>query len=448
MLEDTLMAGGAARNLGDGLIMRKATTEDRERVADFHANTLLGIGEEAPLERLRGFVLDLMSAEHPMYEPGDFILVEDTATGKIVSSMCLMSQTWTYDGIPFKFGQPDIVSTDSAYRRRGLVRAQLEEIHRWSAQRGELVLGITGIPWYYRQFGYEMAVNLEGGRLCSRFKVPALKEGQNEPFAFRRATTEDVSFLLDMYALASSRSLLASVRGEALWRYDIEGRNETSGFRSDLRVIETPQGKPVGLLVHSVRLWDADIGVRVYEVAPGVPFLAVTPSVTRYLDATGAEYAERDGRKFESIFFGLGESHPVYDTISNSLDRAHKPYAWYIRVPDIPAFMRHIASALKKRLAASPQAGYSGELKLSFYHHGLSLAFHEGRLSAEPWVPEDIEEGDAAFPDLSFLQLLFGYRSLEELQYAFPDCSTTTDAARALLPILFPKKTSNVWSGG
>jgi hypothetical protein len=439
------------QNLGDGLVMRRATARDRERVADFHANTLLELNETPPLERLRGFVLDLMSGEHPTTGPGDFTLVEDTATGKIVSSMVLMSQTWTYEGIPFPFGQPDVVSTDPAYRRRGLVRAQMNEVHRWSAERGELVQGITGIPWYYRQFGYEMALNLDGRRQGSRSQVPRLKEGEVEAYRFRAATVDDVPFIMTMYRQAASRSVIASVRDEALWRYDIEGRSESNGFRSILRIIETPQGEPVGLLVHSWRLWDEVLGIRLYEVAPGVPYLAVTPGVMRYLDAMGEEYAKRDtgdGAGFEAISFNLGETHPVYDAFSERLPVVGKPYAWYIRVPDLLAFVRHIASALEKRLAGSAQAGYTGQMKVSFFRSGLIFNFQEGSISVEGWKPEHIEEGDAAFPDLTFLQLLFGYRSLEELQYAFADCSANTDEARALLPLLFPRKSSNVRSGG
>jgi hypothetical protein len=34
------------------------------------------------------------------------------------------------------------------------------------------------------------------------------------------------------------------------------------------------------------------------------------------------------------------------------------------------------------------------------------------------------------------------------LEHAFPDLSARTDEARALLPILFPKKDSNVLAGG
>ena len=42
-----------------------------------------------------------------------------------------------------------------------LSRIQFEEVHKWSAERGETVQAITGIPFYYRQFGYEMALDLD-----------------------------------------------------------------------------------------------------------------------------------------------------------------------------------------------------------------------------------------------------------------------------------------------
>ncbi|MDQ3705647.1 MAG: GNAT family N-acetyltransferase [Chloroflexota bacterium] len=448
MAQDTLTEEDIPQDLDDGLVMRKARPEDREALADFHANNLLDIGETGPNEGLHAWMLDLMSGEHPTFRPGDFVLVEDTNAGKIVSSMGLISQTWTYEGIPFKFGQPEIVSTDPTYRRRGLVRAQFNEVHRWSALRGEMVQGITGIPWYYRQFGYEMAINLGGARSGFRPHVPRLKDGEAEPYRFRRAAREDVPFILEMYQQATSRSMLASIRDEALWRYDIEGRSEKSDFRVELRVIETPEGEPVGALAHSWKLRASRLGSLLYEVKPGVSLLAVTDSVLRYLYATGEEYAKRDGEEFEAFGFSLGEQHPVYDTIPERLPRIRKPYAWYIRVPDVPAFVKHITPALEKRLAGSPQSGYTGELKINFYRSGLLLKFQQGSISVGEWKPDRVEEGDAAFPDLTFLQLLFGYRSLEELQHAFPDCSTNTATGSALLPILFPKRVSNVWAGG
>jgi hypothetical protein len=117
-----------------------------------------------------------------------------------------------------------------------------------------------------------------------------------------------------------------------------------------------------------------------------------------------------------------------------------------LRVPDLPGFIRHIAPVLEQRLATSPLAGHSGEILLSFYRSGLRLAFEGGQVrEAEPWQPTVEKGGNAAFPDLTFLQLLVGYRSLSELRYAFADCWVGKDEARALLETLFPKKPSYVW---
>src|SRR5205823_412644 len=121
-------------------------------------------------------------------------------------------------------------------------------------------------------------------------------------------------------------------------------------------------------------------------------------------------------------------------------------YAWYLRVPDLPGFIWHVAPALERRLAASVVVGYTGELKLSFYRSGLRLAFHQGGLRAsEVWKPTPDERGAAAFPDLTFLQLLFGYRTLEELRYAFADCWVANDETQAVLEALFPRQDSDVW---
>ena len=444
------MIGDTPRDLGDGLLLRRARLADREAVAELHATILIDVDEEPPAPRLYHFVRDLMSGAHPQCRAEDFTVVEEAATGRIVSSMVLISQTWTYEGIPFRVGQPDIVSTDPGYRRRGLVRAQLEEVHRWSAARGELVQGITGIPWYYRQFGYEMALSLDASRVASRAAIPKLNDGEPEPFVFRPATTDDLSFVMAMYAQCAARSVVSAVREEALWRFDLEQRHERNGMSSHLRLIAAREqpGQPVGLLMVPRRLWGAELGVRLLEVRPGVPWLTVAPSVLRALDATGADYAPRDGGEFRGIHFALGETHPVYDTVPDRLPTINRPYAWYLRVPDLSALLNRIAPALERRLAASAQGGYSGELRCNFFRSGIRFIVAEGRISVEPWQPERIEAGDALFPGLSFLPLLFGFRSLEDIQRAYPDCALATDEARALLPILFPTKASQVWSGG
>jgi hypothetical protein len=140
----------------------------------------------------------------------------------------------------------------------------------------------------------------------------------------------------------------------------------------------------------------------------------------------------------------LPQEHPVYEVLAAKLGPSHPPYAWYIRVPDLPKFIRHIAPVLERRLVNSPLSGFGGEMKLTFYRSGLRLTFEQGKLrEAVDWqAPETNQKWEGAgFPPLVFLQLLFGHRSLDELRYAFPDCWADDEAA-LLLKILFPKQNS------
>ena len=101
---------------------------------------------------------------------------------------------------------------------------------------------------------------------------------------------------------------------------------------------------------------------------------------------------------------------------------------------------------MEHRLAQSVLVGHTGEMEISRYHDGLRLMFEQGKLvDVDFWQPIGAEDGTVGFPGLTFLQLLFGYRSLEELKYAFADCWTLNDEAQLLLEALFPKESSNVW---
>jgi hypothetical protein len=85
--------------------------------------------------------------------------------------------------------------------------------------------------------------------------------------------------------------------------------------------------------------------------------------------------------------------------------------------------LSHIKPALEKRLAASIAVGHSREIKISFYRDGLRLVIDNGKLTViELWKPTPEDGGVIAFPGLTFLQLLFGYRSYEELHQSFADC--------------------------
>lgn len=439
----------SVRELGDGLVLRRATLADVEKVAEFNARVHSDVGWDTLDMRVDMWVRDLMTRPHLTFSTGDFLAVEDVATGAVVSSTNLISQTWSYAGVEFGVGRPELVGTHPDYRKRGLVRAQFEVLHRWSAERGHRMQAITGIPNYYRQFGYEMAVDLHGGPSGPLTSVPQLKEGTAETYAVRPAEPSDVAFIVEVQVYAGKRHVLSCARDAAMWRYELDGR--TPGGASALRlcIIEQADGEPVGFLAHPEFLWGDSLALWTYELKPGASWWEVTPCVMRYLEAKGAEYPpyiESENQKsFERLVFVLGSEHPCYEIVSEWLPRMRKPYSWYVRVPDLPGFLQHIAPVLEARLARSVMVGYSGELKLNFYHDGVKMAFEKGCIAdVVPWESPVGDAKSAEFPNLTFLQLLFGYRSFAELEAAYTDCGARHEM-RLLLNALFPKQVSAVW---
>jgi GNAT superfamily N-acetyltransferase len=434
------------RDLSDGLLLKQATTDDVERLAEYNSRYLSDDGPEQPEEVLAHLTRDMMT-RHPTMHAGDFTYVEDGRTGQIVSSVCLISQTWSYEEIPFGVGRVELVSTHPEYRRKGLIRAQFDIMHQWSQERGEKMQAVTGIPYFYRQFGYEMTLALEGGRRGYRPHVPKLKDEETERFRFRPATAEDVSFLLEVYDLGRQRSLLSCLRNEETFRYELQVQHET--FRSELVIVEGLDRDPVGFIWHSNRLRGSSIGLYLYELKSGISWAAVTPAVIRYLKEKGEAYAAQDKTKqWDTCNFQLGPEHPALDVAQKYLPESIAPYAWYIRVPDLPDFIEHISPVLNRRLAESAHAAYQGELLLDFYRTGVKLMFEQGTLSGvESWQPSTEERGDLAFPPLSFLHLLCGHRSFEELEAFYPDCyRRNKPEAPALINVLFPKWDSAVFA--
>ena len=185
----------------------------------------------------------------------------------------------------------------------------------------------------------------------------------------------------------------------------------------------------MGFLSHGKELHGAGIHAGGYELEPGESWASVTPTVLRHLHKTGLEYAARDeGTSFKEFSLRLGPAHPAYAVSKNRLPREVRSSVWYVRVPDVPGFLRHVSRVLEERLSDSFAARHTGELKISFATEGVRLSFESGRLTAsEPWGPTkengwDDSGRNALFPDLTWLHLLFGHRSVDDLEYAFADC--------------------------
>lgn len=448
-------------DLGNGLICRWSTRADCAKIGDLLARVYRD-GQDDPLNLPAGDEARVfMSEGFPLMGAGDIAVVEDCSKPDhpIVACTCCWRRVWSYGGIPFGVGQPENVATDVDYRNRGLVRALFAMFHARSAAAEELVQAITGIPYFYRQFGYEYVLDLGGRRFVEADAIAAPSATQSDKYHLRLATLEDIPSLLALYNQRRHASLVWQETDEAYWRYHVTGWADPAiqgrelpliGMVGRLYMIVDDNANRCGYTWLATKRWDSDLAIYALEFAPHVNGQVALAALLPQLRIYGEQSPPVAGniKPFRALCFHLGRSHPVYDLLGKTLaPRAEPPYAWYLRVSNLPAFLRQIAPVLEARLAASVLTGHIGELKIDFYRAGLHLRFEQGKLiTIETWqAPPYGDNADAGCPALTFLQLLFGYRSLAELRAIFPDV-WANDGVVLLINTLFPAQPSTVYS--
>ncbi len=410
------------QQLGDGLVLRTAANEaDVERVAQFNGS----IHGQGVVPMTHNLFL-----RHPNTSGRDLVFVEEEQSGQVVSSLCVIPWTWRYEDAKIPAGEMGIVGTLDAYRRRGLIREQVVFFKQRLRERGCLLSHIQGIPYYYRQFGYEYALPLEGGLRLETKEVP---KPPDAPFAFRQASAADIPTLKRLYDEAASDLAIHVERDVATWHYllDYARGGDTE---CDNIIVEDGRGHIAGYM----RLPRSHFGAE----------LTVNEASHLSADAALATLnhlkALADERKEPGIRLCIPERSDLLRVGRQFTDCAYSTYAWQIHVPDIAALLSALTPVLERRIAASPLAGLTQDVEICLFRETIALCFVAGKL-AEVTNLGFKERGAISFPPLQFIPLVLGYRSLDEQRRAYPDIGVRP-SSRLLVDRLFPKVSSFIYT--
>ncbi len=408
--------------LGDGLVMRTAASEsDVERVAEFNG-AIHGAGIVAMTRNL--FV------HHPSTSGRDLVFVENEQSGLVVSSLCLIPWTWRCEDVLVPAGEMGIVGTLADYRQRGLVRQQVGFFKQRLAERGCLLSHIQGIPYYYRQFGYEYALPLEGGLRLTLREVPPPPDAA---FTLRLAAEADLPALMHLYNEAAQDLTISAQRSVAIWRYLL---TYSAGSEAECEnwVIEDNRGTIAGYM----RLPASHFGeeLTINEVSR-LSYDAALATLNHL-----KTLAEQKGKP------GIRLNVPAHC----SLMQAARPfttteygtYAWQIHVPDMAALLRAMTPVLERRIARSLFAGMTRDVPICLYRETISLRFSGGKL-AEVVNLGFTGRQAVSFPPLQFIPLVLGYRTMQEQRLAYPDVGVAP-VWRGLIDTLFPKVDSFIYT--
>lgn len=438
---------GYRRDIGHGLIVRWAQPDDAIHIVQLCTQAFRS-------QTVGQHVWRLLCGASPLMHPADCAVVQDQRAQDctIVACACLFEQQWEYEGMPLRVGRPEFVATHPAYRHRGLVRTLFELLHARSEAKEHLVQALAGIPNFYRQFGYEYALDLGGARLLPLSCIPELKEGEQEAYGLRKASVDDVAHIRECYNSRQADNMVWTSISEELFRAELEvwDKFPEQERTSDYQIVVDAQGIAKGVVKCSPKRWRKSFDVEMLEVLPGTHRHAMHPSLLQMLQTYGQHLPtfRTHVEPFGEIRFQLGRRHWLYEALADLGDlREQIPSAWYVRVPNIAALLTHLAPVLEKRVAQSVASNYTGDLMVNLYQKTLLLSFSQGHLTACENISSTQEtiHADAGCPPLLFLQLLFGYRSLELLQQLFYPDVWTTKTGVLLLRALFPVRPSDVF---
>jgi hypothetical protein len=410
-----------------GLLLRSlASPVDVGRLAVFNAAVH---EDEHVAEVTRALIL-----HHPASRPDYWLIVEDPATGHIVSSLCLIPWTWRYGDVTLRSAEMGFVGTLPDYRRRGLIRALNRRFKTLLAEGGFHLSHIQGIPCFYRQLGYEYALPLEGGWHLRLDQVPARASALAERSRFRRASVEDVPVLARLYDEAARRLDISALRDESVWRFLLEHEPHTASA-SETWLILGEDGEPGGYW--RVERFGFGEGLTIGEAS------WLTLDAARAVLARARDQALERGKPH--IRLSAPDSSPLV-----TLGRAWGAqdagrYAWQIHVPDAARLLRQIAPVLERRLAASFLAGITRTVCLDLYREQVCLHFVEGKVTVVNVAPPE-GDGEAvrlALPPNLLAPLVLGWRDRAALVAAYPDVGIWGEAP-VFADVLFPPMTAFV----
>jgi hypothetical protein len=321
----------------------------------------------------------------------------------------------------------EMVRTHPGYRRRGLIRAQVNRYHQMLLERGSDLSVINGIPYYYRQYGYAYAIDYKVMVSIPVWRIPDPHNGQQRTYRLRGAKLEDVPVLARLHEESTASLQFHDLRELDYWRFLLQW------MQYPVRVVEDAHdGQVLGYFC--LREWPDSQPMTVVE--SGIISLDVGLAALQQL-------------KFDSdheVQLSLPETNILLQ-IARSLGSATmSAYQWLLRIPDLAQFLSRIGPVLERRLLSSALTGFTGDIRINLFREALMLHFTQGKLTkvdAVGFVDASVgaDGGDLCIPPAAFIRLVFGYRGLDELRDAWPDIVVKA-GSRHLIDVLFPRMTS------
>jgi GNAT superfamily N-acetyltransferase len=423
----------------DGYLVRAGRADDVTALAELNAAVhLQEVTGGAPHPGVAAWVRDLFGG-HPTVRPDDFLIAEDVRTGQVAAGLVGIAQRWACDGVWLPVVQVELVATDPAHRGNGLTGRLLAALHERSGRHRPVLHAITGIPYFYRRFGYEYGISTGSAPLIPAAALPPPADATP---AIRAATVADAGALAAVDQALAAQAMLTCPRQAGPWRYELSGRDPQNLERHEVAALTDAAGGITGYLAYRPSLNPA--GQLVVAAACSTPagWPALVPTALAHLASAGNQMSRQTGQPFTGLRPDLDPTHPLSRLAPAGTPR--RGYAWYVRTDDPLALLQWCRPALTRRWRNLRWPGDA--LLIDTYRHRIRLGFQHGELTGIDTEPSTGLPPHATIPIPALLQLTLGYRTLPEILHTWPDCFIRDRTTELFLQTAFPHQPAMIWA--
>ncbi|MFW9925358.1 MAG: GNAT family N-acetyltransferase [Candidatus Thorarchaeota archaeon] len=403
------------------------TDEELKEILEFHSRIHPNDDIEElkrQIEHLPGFGKEL-----------NFFL-RDVQTGMIVSSLNAIPGIWSYAGIPLRNLELGWVGTLKEQRRKGLIRSLYEHFDSLLHEGEYDISTIQGIPYYYRQFGYDFVIPLDPTLWISISQLPTADEKKPPPYMeinCREAEANDLDDLMKLYDENNRNVQVYIPRSRELWKLQEESK---TFFESKYRTyLFEDKENVIGYLRLIVKMPSSGLygpNMRVIESS-----IRTYDGVMRALQLIKSEAQKHD---FQQVGIVGAPSNNLRTIVRDLGGQILGEWKHQLRVPNILRLLQKIAPVLEKRLLGTMFEGLTKDLAINTFRHCYLLKFEKGHIEyiTDIGMQEVNENTGFRAPPNDLIRLIFGVSDIDEIRSNNIDFIVSRDL-RSLVSTLFPK---------
>lgn len=395
---------------------------------DNQLNLKISAGSDNDFQRLINFNTTIHGAveeeftkylcyEHPNRDEILWFYIEEGEM--LISSMAFLPLRWDFEDLNLKIGEMGMVGTLEDYRGQGLFGKMNEIYEQTLIERGYFISALRGIPYYYRKFGYEFLLPLN-----QRVKLPLDKipTHVNNSLMIRKADNEDIPVIQKLCEANYSNSLISNKFDPVNFAHKYIN-DENSNYKFTTYIMEgsdsiaffsigSPFGKSKDLILSSEMTSDQIL--KCFQFIKSINEKEII--IDQNLDSTISRYAANLG----------GEKN--------------KGWEWQIKILSHQKFFDAIKPVLEERISKSEFSNLTKIVEISNYRESIRIEFIDGsikKIDTYTGYPES-KTCDLRIPGSLLTKVLFGDKSVDEVNHLFPDAMVKPDSIE-LIDILFPK---------